>query len=167
MKEKVAVATVQGKALFLIVNKLREQVIPFINLVLGESVPAKMTLVLTNEEEKHLINHEKILIFHGEDDLDRLVHQMKILLLGKIAFQKLVIDIDPGAATGMVVIADRKVIEQGNCFSSKELITRIFKILRKVNFEVTSVSVKIRNGVPFYKEMIEGLDSTFPPQVAL
>jgi hypothetical protein len=59
MKEKVAVATVKGKAYFLIVNKLREQVIAFISLVPGESVPAKMTLVLTNEEEKHLINHEE------------------------------------------------------------------------------------------------------------
>lgn len=45
MKEKVAVATVQDKAYFLIVNKLREQDIPFISLVPGESVPAKMTLV--------------------------------------------------------------------------------------------------------------------------
>ena len=59
MKEKEAVATVQGKAYFLIVNELREQSIPFISLVPGESVPAKMTLVLTTEKEKHLINHEK------------------------------------------------------------------------------------------------------------
>jgi len=49
MKEKVAVATVQGKAYFLIVNKLRERGIPFISLVPQESVPAKMTLVLTTE----------------------------------------------------------------------------------------------------------------------
>ncbi len=41
MKEKVAVATVQGKAYFLIVNELREQNIPFISLVPGESVPPK------------------------------------------------------------------------------------------------------------------------------
>jgi hypothetical protein len=40
MKEKVAVATVQVKAYFLIVNKLREQGVPFICLVPGESVPA-------------------------------------------------------------------------------------------------------------------------------
>jgi len=66
-----------------------------------------------------LVNHENILIFHGEDELDRLVDQVKILLLGKTAFQKLVIGLDPGVATGMVVIADGKVIEEGNCFSNK------------------------------------------------
>jgi hypothetical protein len=66
MKEKVAVATVQGKAYFLIVNKLKEQNIPFISLVPGESVPAKITMVITTEQETHLVNHEKILIFTAE-----------------------------------------------------------------------------------------------------
>jgi hypothetical protein len=41
MIEKVAVATVQGKTYFLIVKKLKEQNVPFISLVPGESVPAK------------------------------------------------------------------------------------------------------------------------------
>jgi hypothetical protein len=50
------VVTLQGKAYFLIVNKLREQDIAFISLVLGESVPAKITLVNTTEKEKHLIS---------------------------------------------------------------------------------------------------------------
>jgi hypothetical protein len=63
--------------------------------------------------------------FHGEDELERLVHQVKILLLGKTAFQKLVFGIDLDISTGMVVIADGKVIEEGNCFSNEELITSI------------------------------------------
>jgi hypothetical protein len=92
---------------------------------------------------------------------------VKTLLLGKTAFQRLVISLDPGIATGMVAIADGNVIEEGNCFSTKELITSILKIVRNVNFEVTSVSIKIGNGVPFHKEMLEGLDSDLPPQVAL
>ncbi len=52
MKEKVAVATVQGKAYFLIVNQLKEQDIPFISLVPGQSVPAKITLVITTDARK-------------------------------------------------------------------------------------------------------------------
>jgi hypothetical protein len=52
------VATVQGKAYFLIVNKLGEQDIPFICLVAGESLPAKMTSALATEQEKRLTNHE-------------------------------------------------------------------------------------------------------------
>ena len=45
--------------------------------------------------------------------------------------------------------------------------TSILKVLRNVNFEVTNVSVKIGNGVPVYKEMLEDLDDALPPQVAL
>ena len=55
MKEKVAVATVQGKAYFLIVNKLNEKNISFISLLPGQSVPAKIKLVITTPEEKHLV----------------------------------------------------------------------------------------------------------------
>jgi hypothetical protein len=36
----------------------------------------------------------------------------------------------------MVVITDGKVIEEGNCFRNKELITSILKMLRKVNLRL-------------------------------
>ena len=167
MKEKVAVATVQGKAYFLIVNQLKEQNISFISLVPGQSVPAKISLVITTEQEKQLVNHEKILIFHGEDELEALVDEIKKLLLGKEDFEKIVVGIDPGAAIGLVALADGKVIEEGNCFSTQEVITSILKVLRNVNFAVTSVSVKIGNGVPVYRELLKDLNDTLPPQVAL
>jgi transcriptional accessory protein Tex/SPT6 len=143
MNEKVAVATVQGKPYYLIVNKLREQDIPFISLIPEKSVSAKIQLVITTEREKSLVNHEKILVFHSEEDLDRLVDEVKVLLLGKTAFQKIIVGLDPGAATGLVAIADGKVIEEANCFSSKEAADNILKVLRNVRFEVTRVSVKI------------------------
>jgi hypothetical protein len=166
MKEKVAVATVQGKTYFLIVNQLREKNIPFISLVPGESVPAEISLVITTEEEKYLVNG-KILVFHGEDELDRLVEQVKVLLLGKEAFMKIVVGIDPGLAIGVVFIADGKVIEEDNCFSTKEVVDSVLKLLRNVNFEVTDVSVKIGNGVPVYKDLLECLNQALPPQVEL
>jgi len=167
MKEKVAVATVQGKTYFLIVNKLNGKNISFISLLPGQSVPAKMKLVITTPEEKHLVNHEIILIFQGEDKLDSLIDEVKKTLLGKEAFAKIVIGIDPGVATGLVALADGKVIEEGNCFSSKEVISSIIKILGNVDFAVTTVSVKIGNGVPIYKELLGDLDDALPPQVAL
>ena len=147
MKEKVAVATVQGRAYFLIVNQLREQNIPFISLVPGQSVPAKMKLVITTESEKHLVNHAKILVFHNEVELENLVNQVKKILLGKETFEKIVVGLDPGTVIGLVAIADGKVIEEANCFSTQEVVTSILKTLRNVNFELTRVSVKVGNGV--------------------
>ena len=84
-----------------------------------------------------------------------------------LVFEKIVVGIDPGTAIGLVALADGKVIEEGNCFSSKELIAGIFKVLRNVNFAVTDVSVKIGNGVPVYRELLCELDDSLPPQVAL
>jgi len=167
MIEKVAVATVQGKTYFLIVNKLLEQNIPFISLVPGESVPPKIMIVITSEQEKHLINHHKILVLGGEEELDRLIERVKVLLLGREAYKKIVIGIDPGVAVGFVALADGKVIEERNCFSNKEIIDSILKITKNINFAVTGVSVKIGNGVPVYKEMLEDLDQALPPQVVL
>ncbi len=40
MKAKVAVATVQGKVYFLVVNELKERSIPFLSLIPGQSVPS-------------------------------------------------------------------------------------------------------------------------------
>ncbi|MCX6643831.1 MAG: hypothetical protein NT043_01305 [Candidatus Bathyarchaeota archaeon] len=167
MKEKVAVATVEGKAYFLIVNELREQNISFISLVPGEPVPAEVKVVITTEKEKHLVKHEKILIFTSENELDDLVNEVKRILQGKEAYEKIVIGIDPGEAIGLAVIADGKVIEEGNCFSTQEVINSIIKTIRNVNFSLTSVSVKIGNGVPVYKELLEALDDALPPEVAL
>jgi hypothetical protein len=50
MRERVAVATVQGKAYFLTVNALRENQLSFISLVPGEPISPKIKLVITTEE---------------------------------------------------------------------------------------------------------------------
>jgi hypothetical protein len=167
MKEKVAVATVEGKAYFLIVNELREQNISFISLVPREPVPAEVKVVITTEKEKQLVKHEKILIVNNESELDNLVNEVKRILQGKEAYEKIVIGIDPGEAIGLALIADGKVIEEGNCFSTQEVINCIIKRIRNVNFSLTSVSVKIGNGVPVYKELLEALEDALPPEVAL
>jgi hypothetical protein len=130
-------------------------------------VPAKITVVITTEQEMQLVNHQRILVFHGEDELDSLVDQVKKTLLGKEAFARIVFGVDPGIATGLVAMADGKVIEEGNCFSNKEVVDEILKVLRNVDFTVTGVSVKIGNGVPIYKELLQDLDAALPSKVAL
>lgn len=167
MKEKVAVATVDGKAYFLIVNQLREKNIPFVSLMPGEPAPAEVKVVITSEKEKHLVKNGKILVFREEGELDALMDEVKMVLQGKEAYERIVVGVDPGEATGVAIVADGKVIEEGNCFSTKEIITAITKAIRNVNFQITSVSVKIGNGVPFYKELLGALDDDLPPQVTL
>ncbi len=167
MKGKVAVATVQGRAYYQIVNALKEQDINFVSVIPGESVPPRAKLVITTEEEKCKVNYGKVLIFHDGAELDSLMIEVKKLLLGKEKYEKIVVGIDPGEAIGLVLLADGKVIEEGNCYNSRELVNSILKIIRTVNFSVTSVSVKIGNGVPVYKELLQDLDDALPAEVVL
>ena len=167
MKAKVAVATVQGKAYFLIVNKLKERNLPFISLVPGETVPTEVKAVITTAKEKHLINHEKILVYDSEMEPDALANEVMKILQGKEVYEKIVIGVDPGEVFGLAVIADGKVNETGNCFSIQEALTKISSVVKNVDFSSTAVSIKIGSGVPAYKELLETLDSALPPEVVL
>jgi hypothetical protein len=167
VKEKVAVATVEGKAYFLIVNRLREQNLPFLSLMPGDVVAAGVKVVITTEKELSLVKFAKILVFTEDEDLDDLVIEAKRILEGKEAYERIVIGVDPGEAIGLAIIADGKVIEKGNCFSSQEVISSVNRAIKNVNFSVTNVSVRIGNGVPIYKELLEALDEELPCKVAL
>jgi hypothetical protein len=167
MKAEVAVATVQGKAYFLIVNKLKERDIPFLSIIPGETVPTGIKVVITTEQEKHLIHHERILVYDGETAPGTTANEIRKILQGKEAYEKIVIGIDPGEVFGLAIIADGKVNETANCFSVHEALAKVKGVLREVDFSVTAVTIKVGNGVPRYKELIEAFDAELPVEVAL
>jgi len=167
MKAEVAVATVSGKAYFLIVNKLRERNIAFISLIPGEPVPTEVKVVITTNQEKHRINHEKILVYDGETDSDTVVNEVMKILQGKEVYEKIVIGIDPGEVLGLAVIADGKVFETENCFSIQEVLNKIRNTIKNVDFSSTVVSIKIGKGVPAYKDLLEAFDLALPLEVVL
>jgi hypothetical protein len=167
MKAKVAVATVSGKAYFLIVNKLKEKSVPFISLVPGETVPAEVKVVITTEKEKYSVKHEKILVYDSETEPDSVINEAIKILQGKGAYEKIVIGVDPGEVSGLAVIADGKVIETGNYFSIQEALAKISSVIKNVDFSSTVVSIKIGNGVPAYKNLLEVLDEALPLEVVL
>jgi len=167
MNAEVAVATVSGKAYFLIVNKLKERDIPFLSLVPGETVPTDVKVVITTEQEKHLIRHERILVYDGETAPDSAANEIRKILQGKEAYEKIVIGIDPGEVLGLAVIADGKVNETANCLSVHEALTKVSSVIREVDFASTAVTIKIGSGIPTYKELIEEFDLALPAEVVL
>lgn len=165
MKGKVAVATVHGKVYYLVVNALAQNGISFYSLIPGEHVPTRAKLVITTEEEKARVEYPKIIVFHDESELETMILEIKKVLLGKEVCDKIVVGIDPGEAIGLAVLADGKLIEEGNFYSSRELVNAILKIVRTVNFTVTKVFIKIGNGVPVYRELLHDLDEVLPAEV--
>ncbi len=169
MKANIVVSTVSGKAYFLIVNELKRRNIPFVSLTPNEPIPIDIKVVITTKEEQHLIKHEKILVYHGEEELEPLINEALQIAQGKEFYEKIVIGVDPGEVFGLAVLADGKVIETSNCSGVNETLDKIASILK--NLEKTSVatiSVKIGDGVPAYREkVLHKLDDILPSNVIL
>lgn len=169
MKAKIAVATVSGKAYYLIVNELKRKNIPFISLTPNDIIPIEIKVAITTKEEQHLIDYEKILVYHDGVEPEALINEALQIIQGKEYYEKIVIGVDPGEVFGVAVLADGKVIETGNCFSVEETLDKIKKILRNLEkIPITSVSVKVGDGVPVYNEkLLQVLDNALPSNVML
>jgi hypothetical protein len=169
MKAKIAVATVSGKAYYLIVNELKRKNTPFLSLTPNELIPVEIKVVITTEGECHLINHEKILVYSDDMEPEALINEALQVLQGKEYYERIVIGVDPGEVFGMEVLADGRVIETGNCFSIEEMSDKIKNILRNLEkTPIPSVSVKVGDGVPAYKErLLHALDKELPLNVIL
>jgi hypothetical protein len=167
MRAKVAVATVQGKAYFLLVNELRRRNIPFLSLIPGQQIPTGVRVVITTEKERHFVNHEKVLVYNSESEPEIMGSEVVKILQGKEAYETVSIGVDPGDVFGVAAIADGGVIDTENCFSIKEVLNKIKSVLKTVDISSTVVSVKIGSGVPVHKELLEALDEALPSEVAL
>jgi hypothetical protein len=167
MRANVAVATVQGKAYYLIVNELKQRNIPFVSLIPGDPVRIQIRVVITSEEEEDLISHHKILVYNTETDPEILGSEVIRILQGKEIYETVTIGIDPGDVFGFSMIADGSVIDTENCFSSSEILNKIKNSLRTIDLLKSEVTIKIGNGVPIYKELLEALDKALPTQVTL
>jgi hypothetical protein len=169
MKAKIAVATVSGKAYYLIVNELKKKNVPFISLTPNDPVPIDIKVVITTKKEQHLISHEKILVYDDEVEPEALINEALQIIHGKEFYEKIVIGIDPGEVFGLAVLADGKVVETENCFSAEETLNKIKSILKSLEkTPVNSLWVKVGDGVPAYKERLLGvLDDALPSNVIL
>ncbi len=167
MRANVAVATVQGKAYYLIVNELKHRNVPFLSLVPGEPIQTEIRVVITTEEEKNLISHHKILAYNTEEDPEILGREVVKILRGKEIYEIVTMGIDPGEVFGFAVIADCSVIDTENCSGPKEILNKIKNSLRTIDLSKSAVTIKIGSGVPIYKELLESLDKALPTQVTL
>ncbi len=168
MKEKIAVATVSGKAYFLIVDELKRKNATFLSLIPGEPVPIEVKVVITTGKEKPLVNHERILVYEEGGDPETLVNEALRIVHGKEFYEKIVIGVDPGKVFGLAVLADGKVVETGNCFSVQEVLNKTKNVLKSMNMSAVAISVKIGDGVPAFKDkLLEVLDEALPSNVTL
>lgn len=169
MKANIAVATVSGKAYYIIVSELKKKHVSFLSLTPNERIPIQIKVVITTEKERPLIKHERVLIFEDGMEPEALVNQAFRVVQGKERYGKIVIGVDPGGVFGLAVLADGKVVQTENCFSVEETSDKIKSILKNFKSDsATSISVKIGDGVLEYKDdLLQTLDKMLPSNVVL
>lgn len=169
MRAKIAVATVSGKAYYLIVNELKKRGISFLSLTPNEPMLVEVKVVITTEKERPLINHEKILTLEGATCLEALVNQALQIVQGKENYEKIVIGVDPGEVFGLAVLADGAAVETCNCFSVEETLEKIERVVENLRETgAISVFVKIGDGIPEFKEkLLQALNDILPSNVVL
>lgn len=169
MKAKIAVATVSGKAYYVIVSELKKKNVPFLSLTPNERIPLQVKVVITTEKERPLIKHENVLTLKEEMAPELLINRAMQIAQGKERYERIVIGVDPGEVFGLAVLADGNVVETGNCFSIEETLDKIRSVLKNLRSDpVTSILVKIGDGVPEYKhEILRALDEILPSNVVL
>lgn len=169
MRAKIALATVSGKAYYLIANELKKKNLPFLSLTPWQVVPVEMEVVITTQSEKELIQHKRLLIYENGVTVESLVNEASKIAAGKEYFDKITVGVDPGNVVGIAVLADGSVIETANCFSIEETLDKILDVLNGLQkVDAPSVSVKVGDGVPSHKEnLLRILDKALPSHVVL
>jgi hypothetical protein len=161
MKAKIALATVSGRAYYRLVKELKRKGLPFLSLKPWDPIPLDAKVIITTNEECHLVTHPNVLIFEDKSDPVMVIDEAIRVVQGKSNYDKVVVGVDPGKTYGVAVLGDDNVLETINCSSLEETVNTIMNSLKKVPATVNIV--KVGNGAPTYtKELLRLLDETTP-----
>lgn len=153
MRTKIAVATVSGRAYYRLVKELKERGLVFLSLVPGETIPSTIKVVVTTEEEKPLIEHPNVVIFHEKDDPKMAIDEAHRLASDKESYQEVSIGVDPGKTFGIAILCDGNVSTTEDGLTLEQTIDTILTALR--NNPANSYTVRIGGGVPELAEELE------------
>jgi hypothetical protein len=166
MKTKIALATVSGKAYYLLVNELKKRKLNFLSLTPYQQIPVDVKVVITTAKERNLISHSNVLVFDESSNPAGIVEEAVRIAQGKKSYEKLIIGVDPGKNFGVAVLGDGKVIEALNCSNLYETVNVIKNVIEREPAE--HVFVKVGDGAPEYtKNLLELLDEALPETVVI
>jgi len=166
MEEKIAVATVSGKAYYFLVSELKARGIPFLSLTPYENVPLKIDVVITTENERKYIQHPNVLVYQENADPSSIVDEAIRLIGGKKAFETLIVGVDPGKTFGIAVMNDGNVLKTLTNSSVKETVSKIIEIFSKQSASVRVLRVGDRAS-SYTAELLPLLDAALPQDVII
>jgi len=166
MKEKIAVATVSGKAYYRLVNELKQRDLLFLSLVPGEPVSSSIKVIITTEKEKPLMNHPNILTYDAEAEPSDIVDEALRLARSGELYEELTVGVDPGKTFGIAILGDRNIIRRDDGLSLEKTLETILTELKKN--PAKTQRVKIGSGIPeLAEELSRRLRIALPSNVAI
>jgi len=161
VRAQVAVATLSGRAYYMLVNELKSRNVPFLSLIPGEPVPPSIKVVITTRDEADRIGHPQILIYNGGTEPAKIVDEALRIVMDKNLYEELVIGVDPGKTFGVAILADGKVLKREGGLSMERAIDLILSELMRNPAKVKKV--RIGRGVPdLAEEVARRLEKTLP-----
>ena len=140
---RIAVITLDSKAYYKITKILKDHNFSFLSLTPNERIPSFVNLVITTELEKHLALKTK---YTTLEELSNSKIQGYIILskLSNLSCKNIIIGIDPGYRTGLIVYNDDKEIYASVCRS----INQVKRTVKDVSeyFEESEIVIKIGKG---------------------
>lgn len=166
MKAKIAVATVSGKAYYLLVNELKSRGLDFLSLTPYENIPLDADVAITTESERKFVKHPKVLVYNTEDEPATIVNEAVRIVEGKGSYENLIVGVDPGKTFGVAVLGDGVVLKTLTCSSVEETMTKVLEVFREQ--PAATRVLRVGDWAPFYTtELLPVLDKTLPTDVTI
>jgi hypothetical protein len=161
MKTRIAVATVNGRAYYELVNELQRKRLTFLSLKPWDPIPLHVKVVITTEEESRQISHPNVLLFKQGSNPETVVDEAILIIQGKQGYEKIVVGVDPGKTYGIAILGDNKVLATLTASNMDEAAHLIVDSLKRFPAEVKVV--RVGKGPPEYtKTLLSSLDKTLP-----
>lgn len=166
MTRDIGILTTSGKAYYQLVSEVKRRGLQFISLTPKEFIPFEVKVIITTKSDSSKIDFPEILIFDELQDPFQIIDDAIQLLRGKKTFHELIIGIDPGKRSGLVVLGDGIILKKMELINIEEKVKDIIQILKDTQAE--NKTVKIGNGVKTdQQKLFTLLNAELPPNVII
>jgi hypothetical protein len=166
MSSKIAVATVSGKAYYLLVNELKQRKLPFLSCVPDKLIPLSIQVVITTEAERLTVKYPNVLVYNPENEPSETIDEAIRIIQSKEAYKEVTVGIDPGKNFGVAVLGDGRILKKTQSFSLEKAVDTVLMDIKKNPAQRRLV--KIGNGIPeLAEEIASRLNTTLPDDVSI
>ena len=114
-----------------ILKILRRRKIAYVSLTSLDSIPSKISVVLTSNSELHDVKKTKVVAADAYDTVEHAVDIAVQMLIGKDLYHSLFIGIDPGDKPGIAVVGDELLLCKTHVDSPKKVLDKIRRFLKE------------------------------------